>query len=118
MESLRFGLEIREAWCQKIRSGMKKIELRAYPLLEHMLHQDIAIMSTSGPEGRSLLSDNVEAGAVSVVGSIRFSKVKRYESEDELEDDGALHLVEKGSPYGWTVGATSELYGWVIERTE
>jgi hypothetical protein len=119
MESLRYGLEIREAWCEQIRSGAKKIELRGYALPEHLLHEEIVVLSANGPEGKSLLGDTVEAGSdgILMVGTIKFSQIKRYQNEDQVEDDISLHLVEKGSSYGWKEG-TGMLYGWVIERTE
>mmetsp|Transcript_25464 Transcript_25464/g.55362 ORF Transcript_25464/g.55362 Transcript_25464/m.55362 type:complete len:153 (+) Transcript_25464:90-548(+) len=111
-----YGLEIKEKWVHLLRSGAKTVELRAYPLPDHLLGVDIAIIE--GPNGQDMVSalpDRLGKGHThsSIVAVVRFDEVRTYSSAEECYADASYHCVGPDSAYGWKEGHVA-LYGWHI----
>ena len=112
-----FGLEMQNPWAKYLLKGEKKIETRAYDLPPALIGKKIFILqSPEGTAGISSLSDTIDysAGLVEQVGWCRFDRVISYRDQDTFEADKGLHLVEKGSGYGWVPDVTKVIYGWVV----
>lgn len=112
-----FGLEMQDPWAMCILTGEKKIETRAYSLPAALIGQKIVILqSRRGEAGVSALGDKValRAGLVEQVGWCKFDRVVAYRDQVAFEADTELHMVERGSGYGWQAGLTEAIYGWVV----
>ena len=115
----KFGLEMQDPWARALLSGEKKIETRAYDLPPALIGKQILILeSKSGKAGVSSLGNVISAEDgiekyVRVLGYAVFDKVIEYKDRDSFEKDEKLHLVTRDSGYGWKVGKTKSIYGWV-----
>jgi alpha-ketoglutarate-dependent dioxygenase FTO len=115
----KFGLEMQDPWARALLSGEKKIETRAYDLPPALVGKQILILeSKAGKAGVSSLGDVIssEDGIekyVRVLGHAVFDEVVEYKDRDSFEKDENLHLVTRGSGYGWKDGKTEVIYGWV-----
>mmetsp|Transcript_19626 Transcript_19626/g.33923 ORF Transcript_19626/g.33923 Transcript_19626/m.33923 type:complete len:126 (+) Transcript_19626:24-401(+) len=108
----KWALEVRAEWVGKLKSGEKRIEVRAYPLPQLLIGVPIAIVVPADmgcghiqQSPCSGLPDVVPAGlsGAHVAGCVVFERVKLYKSEDEFVQDQP-HCVPIGSPYGWQQG--------------
>lgn len=98
------GLNVQAPWARLLLEGTKTIETRTYPLPEKYLGQDLWLIETPGRLGKF---------KARVIGVIRFSDCKEYESATAFYEDSDLHLIEVGSQdYEWRSGV--QKFGWVV----
>lgn len=116
---LDFGLEMQSPWARALLEGRKTIETRAYDLPPALLGKRIAVIET--PKGKqagvSAMGNHVDferSDEAKIVGWCKFSSVKKYTNSRDFERDEKAHLVHNASGYGWNVGTTKAIYGWVV----
>ena len=123
--SLR-SLNVRWPFASLLRSGLKTVELRTYPLASRFqpgewpwlaqtrgtcrklaasaFRQDLgpALMTLLGPDPR----------ATRAIAIVRFGEVQAYDDVDSFRRDRARHLVAPGSRFEWT--GKRALYYWKV----
>ncbi|KAL4447979.1 hypothetical protein ABPG75_005198 [Micractinium tetrahymenae] len=112
-----YGLECKAAWCERILSGEKSLEIRAYPPPPELAGQRVLLLASSGEEGVAAFGDAIEAGQAggSVVGWVLFdgAAAVEYASGEAFAADAAVHCVPADSPYAYREGGPA-LYGWPV----
>ena len=115
-----FGLEMQRPWSGLMLSGEKSVETRGYELPAPLLGVRVEILEPRAPgsPGVSGLGDVLDGDqigkSVRLVGWCVFSRVIVYRDGEAFDADKDLHLVTRGSRYGWKDGETEVLYGWVV----
>lgn len=100
------GINIQWPISEKIISREKVIETRTYPIPEHLLGKEMALIETPGKTGK--FKSRITA-------IIKFTECKRYRNKDEFYEDSNLHLVQKNSDWAWK---DKTKYGWKVEIVE
>jgi len=102
------GINIQAPWAQLLLEGKKKIETRTYRLPDKFRGSDLWLIETPGRSG---------SFRARVIGVIRFSDCKRYQSSEEFYQDSALHLIDRTTgTYGWR--DETPKFGWLVEHVE
>jgi hypothetical protein len=101
------GINIQFPISRLIVDGKKTIETRTYPIPEHYLGKEMAIIETPGKAG------NFEAR---VIGLITFERCFKYNDAKAFYADTERHQVTEDSPWCWT--ADKEKWGWEIKRVK
>ena len=112
-----FGLEMQDPWARYVLTGAKSIETRSYDLPPALIGRKVAILqSRQGRAGVSAVADTLDlsTGTVEVVGWCIFDKVLPYRDPAAFEADEARHMVACDTDYGWKVGSTEVIYGWMV----
>lgn len=112
-----FGLEMQDPWAGHLLTGEKSIETRAYKLPTALIGKRIEILqSKQGQDGVSTIKDtfHVGDGNVNPVGWCSFQGIVEYRDKASFVADEQKHMVSSCSGYGWKVGATKVLYGWIV----
>lgn len=100
------GINVQAPWASLLLEEKKSIETRTYPLPEKYVKQDLWLIETPGRLGQF---------KARVIGVIKFSGFKQYNSLAEFQDDFDLHLVRPDDPnYAWRNGVAK--YGWIVEQ--
>lgn len=113
----QFALEVQTPWSRLLLEGKKEVEARAYSLPQDLLGRSILLLeSTTAQDSiQSGLADRFQTS--SIIGTVIFSEIIEYTSEEQFRMDEASHLVPAESPFGWRIG-TERLYGWKIQDTK
>jgi len=112
-----FGLEMQDPWAAHLLAGRKSIETRAYSLPAALIGKRIEILqSTKGRHGVSAIDNTFSFGDGNVkpVGWCYFKEIIEYHDKPSFVADEERHLVSSCSGYGWKVGATKVIYGWIV----
>ena len=88
---------IKNPWATRILQGIKFIETRTFRLPDRFIDIYLDIQNENG----------------FIVGSVKFCKSFKYESEEHFNRDQFAHLVEKDSPFHYT--NRSKVHGWLIQ---
>jgi len=115
------ALELQAPWGEQLVRGEKTIETRAYSLPTRLIGRKIVVLqSNPGKDCVSSLPAQVKANhpGMHAIGTVVFSKVIEYKTEDQWSKDEGLHLVTTGSAYGWKKDSTTVIYGWVVGQTK
>lgn len=98
------GLNVQAPWARLLLDGEKTVETRTYPLPEKYVDKDLWLIETPGPS---------KAFKARVIGVIRFTGSKRYQSAAEFYRDRGLHLIDPdSSKYAWKTGILK--YRWQV----
>lgn len=109
-----FALEVQQPWSRLLLEQKKTVEARSYPLPDGLLGRRIYLLESHAQGSlQSSLANNFQTN--SIIGSVVFSKVIEYNSQDEFQSDEESHLVSRDSPFGWTLG-TERMYGWIVQN--
>lgn len=116
------GLEMQTPFAGHILDGRKTIETRRYDLPAGLVGRRVEILETAkGVDGVSGLEGSEWNGKeikdkVIWKGWVTFSKVVKYEREEDFVRDNEKHMVDGSSGYAWKRGETKCIFGWVVEK--
>lgn len=99
------GINIQFPISQLIVEGEKTIETRTYPIPEHYLGKELAIVETPGKSGHF---------KARVIGSVVFGQCFQYRSERDFYADEKRHRVSPDSPWKWAEDKPK--WGWEIHK--
>lgn len=99
------GINIQYPISQLIVKKHKVIETRTYPIPDHYINQEMALVETPGKTG------NFKARIIAI---ITFGASHKYKSEKEFYADKDRHCVTPESPWAWS--NTKGKWGWPIVK--
>lgn len=99
------GINIQFPISRLILSGEKTVETRTYPIPEHYIGRELAIIETPGRDG------DFEAR---IVGTVVFSCCFSYENKTKFYADKKRHHVSADSPWRWD--SAKPKWGWEISK--
>ena len=99
------GINIQFPISRLILSGEKTVETRTYPIPEHYIGRELAIIETPGRDG------DFEAR---IVGTVIFSGCFAYQSKAKFYADAQRHHVSADSPWCWN--DEKPKWGWEISK--
>jgi hypothetical protein len=97
------GINIQFPISRLILSGKKTVETRTYPIPEHYIGRELALIETPGRNG------DFEAR---IIGTIIFSGCFAYQNKTRFYADAERHHVSADSPWRWN--DEKPKWGWEI----
>ena len=102
------GINVQAPWARLLLGKEKQIETRTYPLPMKYVGKDLWLIETPGKGG---------AFKARVIGIIRFSGSKEYESERAFYDDVDLHLIyPDNTDYAWQ--SHLRKFAWIVDKVK
>lgn len=101
------GINIQYPISRLILSGEKTIETRTYPIPEHYIGKELAIIETPGQNGNF---------SARIIGTVIFSRCFLYRGKAAFYNDVKRHHVTPDSPWRWNNDKPK--WGWEISKVK
>lgn len=106
------GINVRWPWSRKIIDGSKTVETRNYPIPKKYLGVPMALIETSGVEGKKNGISRAQ-----ILGIVRFTYCHQYDAKSDWQADKSRHLVEIDDPdFQWN--PKIKKWAWQVECLE
>lgn len=97
------GINIQWPISELIMNRKKIIETRTYPLPEHLIGKELAVIETPGRKGKF---------KARVIGVVKFQRSFQYKTKKDFYADSAKHCVTPESEWKWV--ASKQKWGWPV----
>ncbi len=101
------GINIQFPISRLIIDGNKTIETRTYPIPDHLIGKELAIIETPGKTGKF---------KARIIGTIIFSGCFKYKNKKSFYSDTHKHCVDQDSPWKWN--SAKPKWAWMISKIE